>query len=295
MPEAGPARALLHFLTQSRFRTAGAVMTDLDGTALHESAGRAAIPPEVANGLRALGRPIILNTLRFPANVVRSFGREWQAIQGGPVALVSLNGGIGGMIDATPSGMLGFEEVFAEVLSPADIEGVLGELEAEIDAGAADPLLFFHARDWRRGETLWTPDGARVPALRVEYPHADRVISTDLTELRDELHRRDLCLMLMPHGDLPIYQQQRRKDFYTASHADKLSGAQRMAVAQGIDLASSIGAGDTAMDVFLGATGLAIRVGASDLLYEGLVGTLDVPDARGFGLAMATLAALMAG
>lgn len=287
---------LRHFLAHSAFREHGAVMTDLDGTALHEHAGHVSIPAEVTQGLkavRALGPPIILNTLRFPANVIRSFGREWHAIHGGPLALVSLNGGIGGFIDATPSGAMGFEEVFAQPLSPAEIESVLEELEAAVAAGEPDMMLFFHPRDWRLGETLWTPDAGRIPALRLRYPHADRIIALELADLRAELLGRDICLLLLPHGDLPIYRQQQRRDFVTGSGADKLSGARRMAGALGIDLAASIGAGDTAMDVFLQGTGLAIRVGAPGLAYAGLVGTIDVPDSAGFGAAMARLATLL--
>ncbi len=271
-------------------------MTDLDGTALHEREGRAVIPSEVVTGLKAVranGPRIILNTLRFPANVVRSFGREWYDIHGGPLPLVSLNGGIGGMIDATPCGAMGFAEVFAQVLSHLEIEAVLEELEAEIQAGALKPLLFFHPREWHRGETLWTPEGWRIAELRHRFPHADRVISTTLGELREELLGRDICMMLMPRGEQPIYRQQQRRDFFTGAGADKLTGAVRMTQALGIDLAESIGAGDTAMDVFLKGTGLAIRVGAPDLAYSGLAGSIDVPHSTGFGEAMRTLAALL--
>jgi len=291
-----PDARLKDFLAQSRFRETGALMTDLDGTALREMNRRVTIAPEVASGLKALrahGRPIILNTLRFPANVIRSMGPQWHAIQGGAVPLVSLNGGIGGMIERTASGAMGFEEIFAKPLTREEIETVLSELEAEMEAGAPDPLLFFHPRDWRLGETLWTPEEGRIPDLKRRYPHADRVISLEMGALRDELLSCDICLVLMPHGDLPIYRQQQRRDFFTGGTADKLSGARRMTEALGVELAQSIGAGDTEMDVFLTGTGLAIRVGAQQLEYEGVVGTIDVADPEGFGATMLMLAGLL--
>jgi len=302
MPDSGvpqrrpPEPILRRFLAGSGFSDAGGVMTDLDGTALHETDGQARIPAEVAAGLaavRARGTPIILNTLRFPANVMRGFGHEWLAIQGGPVPLVSLNGGIGGHIVKTASGALGFDEVFAQPLSPAEIDAVLATLQSEIAMGAADPMLFFHPRDWRQGETLWTPDAGRIPALRQRFPHADRVISSGTDALREALLGQDICLALLPQPGQSIWRQQRRRDFFTGGGADKLSGARRMAGALGIDLAASIGAGDTAMDVFLNGTGLAIRVGAPGIPCAGLVETLDVADAAGFGLAMSALAELL--
>jgi len=271
-------------------------MTDLDGTVLHETNGRVSIPDQVAAGLTALaahGRPIILNTLRFPANVIRSFGPKWHAIQGGAVPLISLNGAIGGMIVMTASGAMGFDELFAQPLTPQEIDAVLSELEAEIVAGAQDVVLFFHPRDWRLGETLWTPDERRIPALHQKYPNADRVIAVELSALREELFCRDICLLLIPHGETPIHRQQQRRFFHTGGNANKLSGARRMADALGIELEASIGAGDTMMDVFLTGTGLAIRVGAPDLTYEGLAGAIDVADPAGFGATMLTLAALL--
>src|SRR4051812_36534682 len=90
---------LQSFLDGSRFARDGAVVTDLDGTAIHEFEGRAIIPDPVSHGLKRLndlGRPVILNSLRFPLNVIRTFGREWYGITNAPLPLVSLNGGIMG-------------------------------------------------------------------------------------------------------------------------------------------------------------------------------------------------------
>jgi hypothetical protein len=71
--------ALRDFVAESRFAEAGGIMTDLDGTAVHEFEGRIVIPDPVSHGLkhlRDLGRPVILNSLRFPLNVIRTFGRD---------------------------------------------------------------------------------------------------------------------------------------------------------------------------------------------------------------------------
>ena len=68
------------FYNNSLFMTQGAVITDLDGTAVHESGGRTIIHQSVEIGLKKiyeLGRPIIINTLRFPLSVIRTFGVDW--------------------------------------------------------------------------------------------------------------------------------------------------------------------------------------------------------------------------
>ena len=106
---------LQSFLTASRFVYEGAVITDLDGTAVHEIKGRVAIPHAVSHGLKHLndrGRPVVLNTLRFPLNVIRTFGREWHAITNAPLPLVSLNGAIIGHLTSTNHDVM-FEEVAA--------------------------------------------------------------------------------------------------------------------------------------------------------------------------------------
>ena len=106
---------LRSFLASSRFTEAGAVITDLDGTAVHEFEGRVTIPHLVSHGLKAINnrghRPVVLNTLRFPLNVIRTFGREWHAITSAPLPLVSLNGSITGYLTESRSGEMVFEEM----------------------------------------------------------------------------------------------------------------------------------------------------------------------------------------
>src|SRR5688500_18489668 len=83
------------FLNESEFFVSGAVITDIDGTAIHEVDGRLFIPEPVEFGLKAIydrGRPVVLNSLRFPLSVMRTFGKEWLTISGSPIPTISMNG-----------------------------------------------------------------------------------------------------------------------------------------------------------------------------------------------------------
>ena len=91
----GVEEHLRQFLRQSAYAAQGGVMTDLDGTIVHEEGGRVYIPAPVEVALKEfydLGRPLILNTLRFPLSVIRTFGKEWYAIANAPIPTVTLNG-----------------------------------------------------------------------------------------------------------------------------------------------------------------------------------------------------------
>src|SRR4029453_16295701 len=92
---------LKDFLRQSSFKTSGGVITDLDGTAVHEFQGKIVIPKEVEFGLKRhydLGRPLILNSLRFPLSVIRTFGADWYKISNAPIPTVTLNGSLIGFV-----------------------------------------------------------------------------------------------------------------------------------------------------------------------------------------------------
>src|SRR5688572_9699047 len=104
---------LRQFVEQSTFATSGAVVTDLDGTAVHEFQGRIAIPKEVELGLMRhyeSGRPLILNSLRFPLSVIRTFGQDWYKLSNAPIPTVTLNGSLMGLIKQAPGSELVFEE-----------------------------------------------------------------------------------------------------------------------------------------------------------------------------------------
>ena len=150
-------------------------MTDLDGTAVHEFEGRIVIPDPVSHGLkhlRDLGRPVILNSLRFPLNVIRTFGREWYSITNAPLPLVSLNGGLTGYLVETAAGEIAFEEIDAFPLLASEIDEVLVGIEGLVAGGIDDLLLFFYPRDWTQGELIWTPVADRVPEVEGKYRSA---------------------------------------------------------------------------------------------------------------------------
>src|SRR5215212_9701252 len=112
------------FLADSEFSFRGGVITDLDGTAVHEHRGKIYIPEPVEFGLKKLhsaGRPFILNSLRFPLSVIRTFGKEWYAISNAPIPTVCLNGSLIGRVNRSTEGELAFEEIEAFPLTATEI------------------------------------------------------------------------------------------------------------------------------------------------------------------------------
>jgi hydroxymethylpyrimidine pyrophosphatase-like HAD family hydrolase len=177
---------LRSFLIASRFAHEGAVITDLDGTAVHEVEGRVAIPHTVSHGLKHLndlGRPVILNTLRFPLNVIRTFGREWHAITNAPLPLVSLNGAVIGHLTSADHGVT-FEEVAAFPLARSDIEELLTGVQGLVDGGVHELVLFYYPRNWMMGELIWTPAPERLKELRAKYLSATEITSSTFDQLR---------------------------------------------------------------------------------------------------------------
>ena len=149
---------LQHFFNISNFAEEGGVITDLDGTAVHEYQGRLAIPETVGTGLKKiydLGRPIIINTLRFPYSVMRTFGKEWYGISNAPVPTVLLNGSLLGYMVKDADGGFGYEEIMAFPLEPAEIDDILKTVETLVGDAINDLLVFYYPRDWRQGEVIW--------------------------------------------------------------------------------------------------------------------------------------------
>jgi hydroxymethylpyrimidine pyrophosphatase-like HAD family hydrolase len=291
--------ALREFVAESRFAEAGGIMTDLDGTAVHEFEGRIVIPDPISHGLkhlRDLGRPVILNSLRFPLNVIRTFGREWYAITNAPLPLVSLNGGLTGYLVETAGGEIAFEEIDAFPLTGSEIDEVLVGIEGLVAGGVDDLLLFFYPRDWTRGELIWTPSPDRVPDVEGKYRSASEVFFAGVEELKARLHAEDQCMLFLlinvEQDRLMAYQHARPSSFVTHKGVDKLSGAEAVAARLGIDLAHSVGAGDTPMDNFLKGVGLAVQVGPLDLEHKGLRQTVKVPNSLELGALLFRLAEL---
>src|SRR5687767_15791410 len=115
---------LQQFIQESSFATSGVVVTDLDGTAVHEDQGKITIPKEVELGLMRhyeRGRPLILNSLRFPLSVIRTFGKDWYKLSNAPIPTITLNGSLMGYVKKTDEGELAFEEAAAFPLTRGEI------------------------------------------------------------------------------------------------------------------------------------------------------------------------------
>jgi hydroxymethylpyrimidine pyrophosphatase-like HAD family hydrolase len=290
-PTAFDSDALIErFLSECDFMRNGVVMTDLDGTAVHESEGRITIPKSVSHGLtelRRLGRPIVLNTLRFPLNVIETFGREWYEISGAPLPLVSLNGSVVGHLHEGAKGAIQFEELSVTLVPAATCEAVVGELERLLASGINDVVLFYYPSDWRAGERLWTPVEERQAALLERYKSAQSITSAPLDALASTLLACEPSMLFVlidaSHDSLMAYQHVRPNQFVTAEGINKATGAHIAARRLSFKLETSIGAGDTTMDSFLSTVGLALRVGNPTLPFCGRYATVDLADSLALG------------
>jgi hydroxymethylpyrimidine pyrophosphatase-like HAD family hydrolase len=298
-PDTAIDQHLREFLQKSSFATTGGVITDLDGTAVHEDRGRIYIPEPVEFGLKQLhsaGRRFILNSLRFPLSVMRTFGKEWYAISNAPIPLVSLNGSLTGRVNKNADGELIFEEIEAFPLTTTEIEEVLKGVGGLIENGIKDILVFYYPRDWRMGEVIWTPIPENVLHVKQKYVSASAVTAVELAKLRDQLAGEEICMIFLlidvPEDRLMAYQHTKRTNFFTRKGVDKLFGAQKISAYFNIDLAQSIGAGDTELDRFLCGVGLAIVVGNGDIAFKGLMQTIKLRDAFQFGSLLFRLAEL---
>jgi hydroxymethylpyrimidine pyrophosphatase-like HAD family hydrolase len=296
------AERIRAFHDASRFAERGGIVIDLDGTAVHEQEGQVFVAPPVVDALRAiaaLGRPVVLNTLRFPLNVIRTFGRVWSDITHEPLPLVSLNGSVVGVLVPTEGDLPGFEELTAFPLSVAELEDAARGLETLIRDGLQDIVVFHYPRDWREGEHVWTPRADHVDALRERYRSATEVHTSSLAEFRDALLARG-ALMLSVLVDIPedrrmAYQHVDPNRFVTTAGVDKLAGARAAAERLGFDLEHSVGAGDTPMDRFLAGVGLSLHVGPMRLEFLGRSDTVRLRDPFELGAALFELAELTAG
>lgn len=292
-----PSRSLQAFLRESAYARHGAVITDLDGTIVHEADGRVRIPAPVEVALAEfyrLGRPLILNTLRFPLSVIRTFGQEWHAIASAPIPAVTLNGSQYGFVTRSAAGDLVFEEIDALPLAPGEIDEVFTGIEGLLRGGVTNLLLFYYPRDWRMGEIIWTPVPEKVAATKAKYQSASAVTAVAFEKLRAQVHAEPVCMMFLlidvPHDTRMAYQHASQSSFFTHEGVDKRSGAHAIASSLEVDLAHSIGAGDTEMDRFLDAVGLAILVGHRDLPFRGLSHTVRIDDALALGDVLLRLA-----
>ncbi|HSK73575.1 MAG TPA: HAD hydrolase family protein [Pyrinomonadaceae bacterium] len=291
--------ALKQFYRESRFAEAGGVITDLDGTAVHEEHGRIYIPEPVEFGLKAIyetGRPVILNSLRFPLSVMRTFGKEWLAIAGAPIPVVSMNGSQIGYVTRDEKDELCFDEINAFPIESQQIDDVLKGVEKLLDDDIREVLLFYYPRDWREGEIIWTPIAEKVLHVKEKYTSASSVTAVELPKLREQLHSEEICMIFLlierPSDDLMAYQHSKPSSFFTRQGVDKLFGTKEIAAHLGIDLAHSVAAGDTPMDNFLSGVGMAVQVGGFNLDFRGLHSTVKLGNSFELGDFLFRLAGL---
>jgi hydroxymethylpyrimidine pyrophosphatase-like HAD family hydrolase len=296
---ASQSEQLQHFFNHSKFEECGALITDLDGTAIHEFEGRYSIPQSVQLGLDKiydLGRPIVLNTLRFPLSVIRTFGKEWYKISNEPIPTVLMNGSQLGTITMDKEGNFLYSEIDAFPLQPPEISATLQIITSFIKNNDLDLLVFYYPRDWQQGEIIWTPVAEKIEVVCKKYRSASKVYSTTLENLKKVLLDQEICMIFLlidvPQDRLMAYQHTKRNNFFTHKGVDKDFGAQQIANHLQFDLKHSIGAGDSEMDTFLRSVGLAIHVGSPLLSIEGVLPPIKVKSSSEFGELLFALAAM---
>lgn len=293
---------LQHFINQSTFATSGAVVTDLDGTAVHEFQGKIIIPKEVELGLMRhyeSGRPLIINSLRFPLSVIRTFGQDWYKLSNAPIPTVTLNGSLMGFIKKTPGSELVFDEAAAYPLTPNEIREALAGVKGLLDGGIKNVLVFYYPRDWRIGEVIWTPVPEKIIAVKEKYLSASAVTAVEFPKLEDQMLAEDICMIFLlidaPEDQLMAYQHTKRSNFITHKGVDKLFGAHKVADLLSCRLGQSLGAGDTELDNFLDGVGLALIVGNNELKFRGAADTIRLKDSLELGGLLFRAAELAAG
>lgn len=281
---------LQQFIRDSAFANSGGVITDLDGTAVHEYQGRIVIPEEVEFGLLRhykSGRPIILNSLRFPLSVLRTFGQDWYKISNAPIPTVTLNGSLIGYINRNNEGELAFEEIAAFPLSAEEINEAMEGVQGLLQGGIKNLLVFYYPRDWRIGEVIWTPVPENVIHVKEKYLSASAVTAVEFPKLIAQMLAEDICMIFLlidaPEDQLMAYQHTKRSNFITHKGVDKLFGAHAMANAIKFELDDSLGAGDTELDSFLSGVGLAVIVGGNALDFRGVRGTIKLSSSQELG------------
>ena len=296
MPINFEAQEQLHRFLDKHDFTKGCLALDLDGTALNEERGRIYISESVEAGVKAihdLKCPIILNTLRFPLSVINTIGLAWYELADIPILTVLLNGSILGYIRMTGS-KLEYDEIDAFPMTAHEIKLVLDGVSQLLKDGVDDLLLFIYTRNWREGESLWTPKPDRVETLRQKFVSAATVKSSTFDQLAAELNSKEICMMSLfidrPEDTLMAYQHSKRNSFFTRRGVDKGFGLVEMARRLKISLPDSVGAGDTEMDSFLNEVGLAILVGGAPLLFKGKSHTVRVANPPELGLFISALA-----
>jgi len=292
---------LQKFIEQSSFATSGVVITDLDGTAVHEFQGKIVIPKEVELGLMRhyeRGRPLILNSLRFPLSVIRTFGQDWYKLSNAPIPTITLNGSLMGYVKQTDEAELVFEEAAAFPLTKDEVVETLAGVKGILDGGLKNVLVFYYPRDWRIGEVIWTPVPENVDHVKDKYRSASAVTAVEFSKLQEQMLAEEICMIFLlidvPEDQLMAYQHTKRSNFITHKGVDKLFGARVMSELFKSDLRDSLGAGDTELDTFLAGVGLATVVGNNQLKFNGLIDTIKLNNSLELGMLLFRAAELAA-
>jgi hydroxymethylpyrimidine pyrophosphatase-like HAD family hydrolase len=274
------------FVKKSNFMS-GAVILDMDGTTLVEEHGKVFISGSVEKGVRAvteLGRPVIMNSLRFPLSVIRRIAEEWLKMSAPEIPVVLLNGSLTGFIKEQ-NGKIIFSESGAYPLERKKIKEVIEGIRELVEGKEHKPLnkidLFYYPRDWKKGEIIWIPTLARYDETKKKYQSACEIIAVPVDELERRLLAEDICMMMllvdMPHDQRMAYQHHNPSDFFTKAGVSKSFGTRELARKMNISLLDSVSGGDTSMDDFLETTGLAVIVGEdNNLKYRGRKETMWV-------------------
>ncbi|QNF31190.1 HAD hydrolase family protein (plasmid) [Adhaeribacter swui] len=267
-------KLIQNFVSQPLFRQHGGLMTDLDGTIVLHQNGNFSIPPEVQAGLNKLYQsncPIILNTIRFPLSIIKTFAAVLYPLAQKPIPVISLNGSQWGYILLGENQEYRFIEAGAQPLIPADIQSCIADVRLLVQQQVPNIAAFYYPRDWTKGEIIWTPAENKVAELAQSYPSASHVYSSSLAILENNLNAEEISMIfLLGKKDhlAATFLQRNFKDFYTTTGVNKLTGAHAFVNQLGRTLNQFIGAGDTPMDVFLQETGAVIKVGNLPLDFD---------------------------
>ncbi|QMU27098.1 HAD hydrolase family protein [Adhaeribacter radiodurans] len=267
-------KLIQNFISQPTFRQHGGLLTDLDGTIVLQRNGKFIIPLEVQTGLNKLYQrncPIILNTIRFPLSIIKTFAAVLYPLAQKPIPVISLNGSQWGYISLGENQEYRFTEAGAQPLKQADIQSCLANIQLLVQQQVPDIAVFYYPRDWTKGEIIWTSVETQVGEIAQSYPSASHVYSSSLAILENHLKAEDISMifLLVKKDHLAgTFLQRNFQDFYTSTGVNKLTGAHAFVNQLGRTLKQFIGAGDTPMDVFLQETGAVIKVGNLPLDFE---------------------------
>ena len=262
------------FASHPDFRQYGGLITDLDGTIVQHQDGNYVIPLEVQAGLKELYQdncPVILNTLRFPLSIIKTFAAVLHPIAQSAIPVISLNGSQWGYISTAKNEEFSFTEAGAQPLKPAEIEGFMADIQLLVQNKVPNIAAFYYPRDWTKGEIIWSPEESRLSDMVQTYKSASQVYSSSLAILEKNLAAEEICMIfLLVKKDLiqGAHLQHNLKDFYTTAGVNKLAGAHAFVNQLGRNLKNFIGAGDTPMDVFLQETGAVLKVGNLPLDFD---------------------------